>query len=70
MNSFWIVPLHFGEVLTRPAMEDGHFRKTYVHSERETVRKQLESVVNDKMRYAAERCIEEMCKMSRTACIH
>lgn len=51
-----------GEVLTRPAMEDGHFRKTYVHSERETVRKQLESVVNDKMRYAAERCIEEMCK--------
>lgn len=51
-----------GEVLTRPAMEDGHIRRTYVHSERETVRKQLESVVNDKMRYAAERCIEEMCK--------
>ncbi|MEK4435325.1 EF-P 5-aminopentanol modification-associated protein YfmF [Paenibacillus sp. FSL K6-2862] len=51
-----------GEVLTRPAMEDEHFRKAYVHSERETVRKQLESVVNDKMRYAAERSIEEMCK--------
>ncbi|NUU76291.1 EF-P 5-aminopentanol modification-associated protein YfmF [Paenibacillus xylanilyticus] len=51
-----------GEVLTRPALEKGHFRTSYVQAERETVRKQLESVVNDKMRYAAERCIEEMCK--------
>lgn len=51
-----------GEVLTRPAQEDGHFRIAYVEAERETVLKQLESVVNDKMRYAAERCIEEMCK--------
>ncbi|MFS0869656.1 EF-P 5-aminopentanol modification-associated protein YfmF [Paenibacillus xylanilyticus] len=51
-----------GEVLTRPALENGHFRTSYVQAERETVRKQLESVVNDKMRYAAERCIEEMCK--------
>lgn len=51
-----------GEVLTRPAQEDGHFRTAYVEAERETVLKQLESVVNDKMRYAAERCIEEMCK--------
>jgi predicted Zn-dependent peptidase len=51
-----------GEVLTRPAQEDGHFRTSYVHAERETVRKMLESIVNDKMRYAAERSIEEMCK--------
>ncbi|QOS78400.1 insulinase family protein [Paenibacillus sp. JNUCC31] len=51
-----------GEVLTRPAQEDGHFRTSYVQAERETVRKKLESVVNDKMRYAAERSIEEMCK--------
>ncbi|WP_128101443.1 pitrilysin family protein [Paenibacillus sp. DCT19] len=51
-----------GEVLTRPAQENGHFRSSYVQAERETVRKKLESVVNDKMRYAAERSIEEMCK--------
>ncbi|MFE6073291.1 EF-P 5-aminopentanol modification-associated protein YfmF [Paenibacillus sp. NPDC057886] len=51
-----------GEVLTRPAQEDGHFRTSYVQAERETVRKMLESIVNDKMRYAAERSIEEMCK--------
>ncbi|MCK6073988.1 EF-P 5-aminopentanol modification-associated protein YfmF [Paenibacillus silvae] len=51
-----------GEVLTKPAQENGHFKAAYVHAERETVRKKLESIVNDKMRYAAERCIEEMCK--------
>ncbi|MGR6543288.1 EF-P 5-aminopentanol modification-associated protein YfmF [Paenibacillus tundrae] len=51
-----------GEVLTRPAQENGHFRSSYVQAERETVRKKLESIVNDKMRYAAERSIEEMCK--------
>ncbi|WP_342555518.1 pitrilysin family protein [Paenibacillus sp. FSL R7-0652] len=51
-----------GEVLTKPARENGQFRTAYVQAERETVRKKLESIVNDKMRYAAERCIEEMCK--------
>ncbi|MEK5058789.1 EF-P 5-aminopentanol modification-associated protein YfmF [Paenibacillus shunpengii] len=51
-----------GEVVTSPAKENGKFRSSYVQAERETVRKRLESIVNDKMRYAAERCIEEMCK--------
>ncbi|MEK5280554.1 MULTISPECIES: EF-P 5-aminopentanol modification-associated protein YfmF [Paenibacillus] len=51
-----------GEVLTRPLAEDGSFRPSYVATERETVRKKLESIVNDKIRYAAERCIEEMCR--------
>lgn len=51
-----------GEVLTRPLIEDGSFRPSYVATERETVRKKLESIVNDKIRYAAERCIEEMCR--------
>ncbi|MCM3782896.1 insulinase family protein [Neobacillus mesonae] len=51
-----------GEVVTNPARENNHFRSSYVQAERETVRKRLESIVNDKMRYAAERCIEEMCK--------
>ncbi|KTD87611.1 EF-P 5-aminopentanol modification-associated protein YfmF [Paenibacillus etheri] len=51
-----------GEVLTRPLVEDNSFRPSYVATERETVRKKLESIVNDKIRYAAERCIEEMCR--------
>ncbi|GAB6988978.1 EF-P 5-aminopentanol modification-associated protein YfmF [Paenibacillus pini] len=50
-----------GEVVTRPALEDGHFRKSYVQAEKENVRKKLDSIVNDKIRYASERCIEEMC---------
>ncbi|MFC3746358.1 EF-P 5-aminopentanol modification-associated protein YfmF [Paenibacillus sp. GCM10012306] len=51
-----------GEVLTKPALENGTFRSSYVATERETVRKKLEAIVNDKIRYAAERCIEEMCR--------
>lgn len=51
-----------GEVITKPALEEGKFRSSYVHTEKETVRKKLESIVNDKIRYAAERCIEEMCR--------
>lgn len=51
-----------GEVVTSPAKENDHFRSSYVQQERDTVRKRLESIVNDKIRYAGERCIEEMCK--------
>lgn len=51
-----------GEVVTSPAVENGHFRSSYVQSEKETIQKRLESIVNDKIRYANERCIEEMCK--------
>lgn len=49
-----------GEVVTKPVTEEGSFRTAYVSTERETVRKKLESIINDKIRYAAERCIEVM----------
>lgn len=51
-----------GEAVTKPALEEGAFRASYVASERENVRQKLESIINDKIRYAAERCIEEMFK--------
>lgn len=51
-----------GEAITKPALENGVFRAKYVDGEKETLRKRLEAIVNDKIRYAAERCIEEMCK--------
>lgn len=51
-----------GETLTRPVLEDGYFRRKYVDAEKVTLQKRLESIINDKVRYAAERCIEEMCK--------
>lgn len=49
-----------GDVVTKPALEQGAFKSSYVATEKETVRKKLESIINDKIRYAAERCIEEM----------
>lgn len=50
-----------GEVVTDPAKENGVFSGKYVEAEKQTLRKRLESIVNDKIRYAAERCLEEMC---------
>ncbi|MGZ9584573.1 EF-P 5-aminopentanol modification-associated protein YfmF [Paenibacillus marinisediminis] len=50
-----------GNAVTDPALAEGHFLNKYVKEEKETVRKRLEAIVNDKIRYAQERCIEEMC---------
>lgn len=51
-----------GEVLTDPATDEGsRLRAKYVEAEKVTLRKRMEAIVNDKIRYAAERCIEEMC---------
>lgn len=51
-----------GEAITRPALDNGIFVSKYVEAEKITLRKKLESIINDKIRYAAERCIAEMCK--------
>lgn len=51
-----------GEVLTSPALDDGVFRSKFVEAEKSTVSKRIEAIINDKIRYAAERCVEEMCK--------
>lgn len=55
--------LHFvGEAITDPVLENGAFRTKYVEAEKDTLRKRIEAIINDKIRYAAERCMEEMCK--------
>ncbi|MBD2845224.1 insulinase family protein [Paenibacillus sp. IB182496] len=52
-----------GEVTTDPARDKrGYFLDKYVDAEKNTLQKKLEAIINDKMRYAAERCLEEMCK--------
>ena len=51
-----------GEAVTAPVLEDGAFRRRYVEAEKTTVRKRIEAIVNDKIRYASERCVEEMCR--------
>ncbi|WP_141333908.1 EF-P 5-aminopentanol modification-associated protein YfmF [Paenibacillus sp. tmac-D7] len=51
-----------GEAVTQPAMDADRLRAKYIESEKTTVQKRLGAIVNDKIRYAAERCIAEMCK--------
>ncbi|MBD2862004.1 EF-P 5-aminopentanol modification-associated protein YfmF [Paenibacillus oceani] len=51
-----------GEAITDPVLENGAFRTKYVEAEKDTLRKRIEAIINDKIRYAAERCMEEMCK--------
>ncbi|MCD9023426.1 EF-P 5-aminopentanol modification-associated protein YfmF [Cohnella silvisoli] len=51
-----------GEVLTSPALENDKFRSKYVEAEKKTVAKRIDAIINDKIRYASERCVEEMCK--------
>ncbi|CAM3360399.1 EF-P 5-aminopentanol modification-associated protein YfmF [Marinicrinis lubricantis] len=51
-----------GEVLCSPVIENDILKTQYVQSEKNTLTKRIESIINDKIRYAAERCVEEMCK--------
>lgn len=50
-----------GDVVTDPLLDNNQFRQKYVDAEKTTLKKRLEAIVNDKIRYAAERCLEEMC---------
>ncbi len=51
-----------GEVMTKPHLENGAFADKYVSTEKESLRKRIESIVDDKMKYANQRVTEEMCK--------
>lgn len=48
------------QAVTQPATKNGAFLEKYVNTEKTTQRKKLEAVINDKIRYAAERCTQEM----------
>jgi predicted Zn-dependent peptidase len=48
------------DTLLRPAMENGAFVPRYVQSEKDIMVKRIERLVDDKIRYAAERCIQVM----------
>ncbi|KNB73036.1 EF-P 5-aminopentanol modification-associated protein YfmF [Brevibacillus reuszeri] len=51
-----------GDMLTRPLVENGAFLEKYMNQEKETLRKRMESLIDDKMKYANQRVTEEMCK--------
>lgn len=49
------------EIITNPVLEDGYFKKDYLEQEKENLKQLIEGRVNDKVSYAVEKCIEEMC---------
>lgn len=51
------------DILLRPATEGNGFLQTVVESEKRALVQRIESTFDDKMRYANERLIEEMCKV-------
>lgn len=48
-------------VLNQPLLENGAFKHEYVEQEKEQLAKEIKGFVNDKLNYALERCIQEMC---------
>ena len=50
------------EVVFNPILEDGIFKQEYVNKEKEKIKQLINSRVDNKDKYAQERCIEEMYK--------
>ncbi|WP_018132339.1 EF-P 5-aminopentanol modification-associated protein YfmF [Effusibacillus pohliae] len=53
------------EVLFQPVQEAGGFKPDFVEKEKEQHAKRIDSLLDDKIVYAAERCLEEMTKGER-----
>lgn len=51
-----------GEILMKPRLEGESFPADTVSQEKETLRKEIEGVINDKIKYSLERCVAEMFK--------
>ena len=50
------------EFIHDPLIEYGRFKDEYVHQEKLNLAERIEGRKNDKMKYAYDRCIEEMCR--------
>ncbi len=50
------------EVLLHPLTVNGGFNEAYVKSEKKNLSDQIDAIINNKAKYARNRCIEEMCK--------
>ena len=50
------------DLVFNPLVQDGKFKEEYVLSEKENLKKIIEAKIDNKDRYAYERCIEEMYK--------
>lgn len=50
------------EIIFNPLLEDGKFKAEYVKTEKENIRRIIEAKIDNKDRYAFDRCVEEMYK--------
>ncbi|MDR6224243.1 EF-P 5-aminopentanol modification-associated protein YfmF [Desmospora profundinema] len=50
-----------GEILTQPAIDGERFADGFIQSEKKNLKQKIESLMDDKIRYAAHRCVSEMC---------
>jgi predicted Zn-dependent peptidase len=53
------------DVISNPFLENGTFKRDYVLQEKEQLAKEIRGLINDKVNYALERCIQEMCPTER-----
>lgn len=50
------------EIVFNPLVENNAFKKEYVEQEKENIKQRIEGKIDNKARYALDRCIEEMYK--------
>ena len=50
------------EIVFNPYIENGEFKKDYVEQEKNTIKQRIQGKIDNKARYALNRCIEEMYK--------
>lgn len=50
------------DIIFNPYLEDGYFKKEYVEQEKTNLKQIIEGKIDNKARYALDRCIEEMYK--------
>jgi predicted Zn-dependent peptidase len=52
----------FSEIILQPLVENNAFKETIVEEEKRALKQRIQTIYNDKMRYANMRLIQEMCK--------
>ena len=55
------------ELIDNPYLENDKFSPSYLKQEKENLIEKIEGPMNDKIKYAYDRCIEEMCKDEKFA---
>ena len=54
-------------IITKPVLEGSMFKSDYVNQEKENLKNRILAMINDKMQYSMERCIQEMCRGEKYA---